>query len=59
MESSAVYADILRIAAETLGGRGNLARRLGVPLDQLEHWISGRAAAPLEPFLTALEIIES
>ena len=59
MESRALYADTMRIAAETLGGSRNLARRLAVPLDELEHWIAGRKAAPLEPFLIALEIIES
>jgi DNA-binding transcriptional regulator YdaS (Cro superfamily) len=58
MESRALYADTLRIAAETVEGNRNLARRLGVPPDELELWISGRKAAPLEPFLTALEIIE-
>ena len=58
MDSRAVYADTLRMAAETLGGSRNLARRLGVPPDELELWMSGRKAAPLEPFLTALEIIE-
>ena len=58
MENRALYADTLRIAADTLGGNRNLARRLGVAPDELELWISGRKAAPLEPFLTALEIIE-
>jgi hypothetical protein len=58
MESRNVYADTLRIAANTVGGSGNLARRLGVPRDELELWLSGRQAAPLESFLTALEIIE-
>jgi DNA-binding transcriptional regulator YdaS (Cro superfamily) len=58
MEGRNLYADTLRIAANTVGGSGNLARRLGVPPDELELWMSGRKAAPLEPFLTALEIIE-
>jgi DNA-binding transcriptional regulator YdaS (Cro superfamily) len=58
MESRNLYADTLKIAAETLGGSRILARRLGVPPDELELWMSGRKAAPLEPFLTALEIIE-
>jgi hypothetical protein len=58
MESRTLYADTLRIAADTLGGSRNLARRLGVPPDELESWMSGRKLAPLEPFLTALEIIE-
>ena len=58
MESRTVYADTLRIAADTVGGSRKLARRLGVPPDELELWLSGRKAAPLEQFLTALEIIE-
>jgi DNA-binding transcriptional regulator YdaS (Cro superfamily) len=58
MESRTLYADTLRIAADTLGGSRNLARRLGVSPDELELWMSGRKCAPLEPFLTALEIIE-
>jgi DNA-binding transcriptional regulator YdaS (Cro superfamily) len=58
MENRELYADTLRIAADTVGGRHKLARRLGVPAAELELWMSGREAAPLEPFLTALEIIE-
>ena len=53
-----MQADTLRIAAETVGGSGNLSRRLGVPPDQLALWISGHQMPPLEPFLAALEIIE-
>ena len=58
METATVHADTLRIAAETVGGSGNLSRRLGVPQDELALWIDGRKAPPLEPFLAALEIIE-
>jgi hypothetical protein len=58
MESRALYADTLRLAAEALGGSSILARRLRVPPEELERWMSGRTVAPLEPFLTALEIIE-
>lgn len=58
METRTLHADTLRIAAETVGGSGNLSRRLGVSQDALARWISGREAPPLEPFLTALEIIE-
>jgi hypothetical protein len=58
MEDPNVYADTLKIAADTVGGSGNLAQRLGVPRDELEGWISDGATVPLEPFLTALDIIE-
>jgi DNA-binding transcriptional regulator YdaS (Cro superfamily) len=57
MESPTIYADTLRIAAETLGGVGKLALRLGVAPEELALWISGRQAAPLECFVTALDII--
>jgi hypothetical protein len=58
METLSVYADVLKIAAETVGGSGNLAGRLGVRPDELARWMSGRQAAPLEPFLRALDLIE-
>ena len=58
MDDPNVYSDTLKIAADTVGGSGNLAQRLGVPRDQLECWIAAGAGVPLEPFLTALDIIE-
>jgi DNA-binding transcriptional regulator YdaS (Cro superfamily) len=58
METQGVYADTLKIAAETVGGSRNLAQLLGVRPDELARWMSGGQPAPLEPFLRALEIIE-
>jgi hypothetical protein len=58
MEDPNVYSDTLKIAADTVGGSGNLAQRLGVPRDELEGWISDGTTVPLEPFLVALDIIE-
>jgi hypothetical protein len=58
MERANVYSDTLKLAADTVGGSGNLAQRLGVQHDELEVWMSEGTAVPLEPFLTALDIIE-
>ncbi len=57
MESRHLYAETLKIAADTLGSSKKLARRLGVSPDELELWISGKQAVPLEAFATALEIL--
>ena len=57
MESRKLYADTLRMAADTLGSSKKLARHLGITPEELELWISGRKAAPLEAFATALEIL--
>jgi hypothetical protein len=58
VETTNVYSDMLKIAAETVGGRTKLAERLGVRTDELAIWMSDAEPVPLEPFLTALEIIE-
>jgi hypothetical protein len=58
METAKVYSDTLKLAADTVGGSGNLAQRLGVERDELELWMSDDKPVPLEPFLTALDIIE-
>jgi hypothetical protein len=58
METVNVYSDTLKLAADTVGGSGNLAQRLGVARAELEVWMSEGKPVPLEPFLTALDIIE-
>jgi hypothetical protein len=58
MKTVNVYSDTLKLAADTVGGSGNLAQRLGVQRDELEVWMSEGRPVPLEPFLTALDIIE-
>ena len=52
-----LYADTLRVAADTVGGKKNLARHLGVDAEELAQWMSGDEAAPLEQFVAALDII--
>lgn len=57
MDTPDVYADTLKMAADTVGGPKNLARYLRVTPEELVAWMSGRAAAPLEHFLAALDIL--
>ncbi len=52
-----VCADTLRAAADTVGGKKNLARRLGVDAEEVALWIAGNRTAPLEHFAAALDII--
>jgi hypothetical protein len=58
METANVYSDTLKLAAETVGGSGALARRLGIAPEVLARWIADGNPVPLEPFLAALDIIE-
>jgi hypothetical protein len=57
MESRRLYADTLRLAAETVGGAAHLARHLGVAPEELARWLSGRETIPLEPLLAALDLL--
>ena len=51
-----VYSSVFVRAAEILGGRERLAEQLGVPLEVLESWASGKAVPPPEMFLRAVDI---
>lgn len=51
------YANVLRHAAETVGGAARLAPLLGVPLQNLELWIEGAEMAPLDAFLSSLDLV--
>ena len=50
------YSDVLRAAAESLGGERNLAAFLEVPRDELHRWMVGEASPPLPAFLAALDL---
>ena len=50
------YSDVLRAAAETLGGDRNLAAFLEVSRDELDRWMKGDASPPLPAFLAALDV---
>lgn len=57
MDGRGLYADSLRLAAETVGGVGRLAAVIHLPAEQLNAWISGNGIPPLEAFLAALDVI--
>lgn len=46
-------------AAEIVGGKSELRRRLRVPMRDLEDWLSGTAAPPTDVFLVAVDIIST
>ena len=50
-------ADVLRAAAEALGGDGHLATFLGVPEQELRTWLAGDALPSLPAFLEALDLV--
>lgn len=52
-----VYTRVLVKAAELLGGRRQLARRLQAPSAELERWIAGDAVPPMATFLKAVDVI--
>ncbi len=51
------YANVLRTAADAVGGPPRLARVLRVPQDELERWLEGSDEAPLEVFLASLDLV--
>lgn len=53
------YTEVLRAAAETLGGDRNLAAFLEVPPAELIRWMQGEATPPLPAFLDALDVAAS
>ena len=53
------YANVLRTAADAVGGVPRLARVLRVPQDELERWLEGSDEAPLEVFLASLDLVAS
>ena len=52
-----VYSRTFQKAAELCGGRAKLARRLRVPIGDLEKWMAGDAAPPLPVFLSAIDLV--
>jgi hypothetical protein len=52
-----VYGRTLQKAAELSGGQKPLARMLRVPLAELEKWIAGQAAPPMNVFLRAIDFV--
>ena len=55
--TSSIYSRALQRAAELIGGRDKLAAYLGVPLADLQKWISGATRPPQPAFLRAVDFI--
>jgi hypothetical protein len=51
------YANVLRTAADAVGGVTRLARVLRTPQDEVERWVDGSEEAPLEVFLASLDLV--
>jgi hypothetical protein len=54
---SIVYVRALQKAANVLGDRKKLARHLRVKVTQLESWLAGNEAPPIEIFLRTVALI--
>jgi hypothetical protein len=52
-----VYSRTFQKAGDLLGGSKALARRLRVPLADLEKWLAGTAAPPMPVFLQAVDLV--
>jgi len=50
------YTEVLRAAAQALGGHRKLAAFLEVPPDELSRWMQGDSMPPLPAFLDALDL---
>lgn len=55
--ANSVYSRTLQKAAELAGGRKHLARRLRVPLAELDKWIAGSGEPPKTIFLKAVDLV--
>ena len=57
MDKSTIESRTLQKAAEVLGGRLRLARRLQVPVIDLEKWLTGEERPPRIYFFQAVDLI--
>jgi hypothetical protein len=57
MASDLIHCEILRRAAEVVGGEDKLAQHLDVGSEQVHEWIQGKATASLGVYLIALDIL--
>ena len=58
MHQSLRQRTLLR-ALEIVGDEGTLARKLHVPMAELQAWLGGTDAPPIAVFLAAVDIVES
>src|SRR5437763_295965 len=49
--------NVLRTAADAVGGVARLARVLRAPQEEVERWIDATEEAPLEAFLASLDLV--
>jgi hypothetical protein len=54
---ASVQARALHRACLIVGGAGQLAQQLGVPVPHIEDWLTGEAPVPENVFLHAVEIV--
>lgn len=52
-----VFSRTFLKAAELAGGQKDLARRLRVPLSELQRWIAGQGHPPMAIFLKAVDLV--
>lgn len=52
-----VMSRTLQKAAELVGGQKALARRLRVPLAELQKWLAGDGRPPMATFLKAVDLV--
>jgi len=57
MASDRIHSEILRRAAEVVGGEARLAQHLDVGADQMHEWIQGKENASGGLYLIALDIL--
>lgn len=55
--ASKVMSRTFQKAAELMGGQKNLARRLRVPIAELQKWIAGGGEPPIAIFLKAVDVV--
>ena len=56
---SSVHVEVLRRAAEILGGKAALRAWLGVSMRQLDYWMQGAGRPPTYAFLKAVDLISA
>jgi hypothetical protein len=57
MASKRIHCEILRRAAEVVGGKDKLAQHLDVRADQMQKWIQGKGTARGGLYLIALDVL--
>ena len=53
-----IYLRVLHDACKTLGGEHQLARHLGVAVEEVERWLKGEAMPPDRVFLACLDLLQ-